>query len=320
MANIQLLIKGSSIFEPIVLDGITWETERKGSPGKLVFTCVKDQVISFPHGAKVQLKVDGKGVFMGFVFSKSRDRQQHIEVTCYDQLRYFKNKETYYLTNKTASQMLRAICSDFNLSTGTIVDSGYVAPKIAKDNCTLFDIMQEQIDRTVAYTNEMFCMYDDFGKICFKNVKNMKSNIIIDPDTAQNYDYTSSIDDDTYNVIKFYRDNKDTGKREVFEVIDYTNVGQWGILRLTESIQDGENGQAKAEAYLKLKNRVTRALTVKGCFGDLSVRAGSSVYFNMNLGDKIIKNYLVCERVTHYFSENNHTMDLDLIGGNLFYE
>jgi hypothetical protein len=320
VAKIELLIKGSkNTFEPVILDGITWETERKGSPSKLTFTCIKDGVLAFEHGNQVQLKVDGKGVFMGFVFEKTRDKEQHIEVTCYDQLRYFKNKETYFLTNKTASQMLKAICSDFNLKTGFIADTSYVAPKIAKDDSTLFDIMQEQIDRTVAYTNKLFCLYDDFGKITLKNVEDMKTNVVVDVNNTENFEYTSSIDSDTYNVIKLYRDNEDTGKREVYEVRDYNNVGNWGILKLTESLQEGENGKAKAEAYLKLKNRVTRTLKINGCFGDLSVRAGSSVYFTMNLGDKIIKNYLVCERVTHYFNENNHTMDLELIGGNLFY-
>lgn len=320
MAKIELLIKGSkNTFEPVILDGITWETERKGSPSKLTFTCIKDNILAFEHGNQVQLKVNGKGVFMGFVFEKTRDKEQHIEVTCYDQLRYFKNKETYFLTNKTASQMLKAICSDFNLTLGEVADSGYVAPKIAKDDSTLFDIMQEQIDRTVAYTNKLFCLYDDFGKITLKNVEDMKTNVVVDVNNTENFEYTSSIDSDTYNVIKLYRDNEDTGKREVYEVRDYNNVGNWGILKLTESIQEGENGKAKAEAYLKLKNRVTRTLKINGCFGDLSVRAGSSVYFTMNLGDKIIKNYLVCERVTHYFNENNHTMDLELIGGNLFY-
>lgn len=320
MAKIELLIKGSkNTFEPVILDGITWETERKGSPSKLTFTCVKDSILAFEHGNQVQLKVDGKGVFMGFVFEKTRDKEQHIEVTCYDQLRYFKNKETYFLTNKTASQMLKAICSDFNLTLGEVAETGYVAPKIAKDDSTLFDIIQEQLDRAVAYTNKLFCLYDDFGKITLKNVEDMKTNVVVDVNNTENFEYTSSIDSDTYNVIKLYRDNEETGKREVYEVRDYNNVGNWGILKLTESIQEGENGQAKAEAYLKLKNRVTRTLKINGCFGDLSVRAGSSVYFTMNLGDKIIKNYLVCERVTHNFSENNHTMDLELIGGNLFY-
>lgn len=316
--NVQILIKGKNVFEPIVLDGVTWSTERKGAPGRLEFTCVKDQVLSFEHGNQVQMKVDGVPVFMGFVFEKNRDRDQHIKVVAYDQLRYFKNKETYYLTNKKASDMLKMICSDFNIKTGTIEDTGFIVPKIAQDNKTLFDIILHTLDVTAAYTQKTFCLYDNFGKLELRNVENMKSNILIDADTCQNFEYNTNIDGDTYNHIKFYRDHKN-GKRDVYEAKDYNNIGNWGLLKYSEAIQEGENGKAKADAYLKLKNRVTRSLTCRGCFGDLSVRGGSSIMFSMNLGDKKITNFLVCERVTHSFKENNHTMDLDLKGNNLIW-
>lgn len=317
--KIQLLIAANSVFEPVVLDGVTWATERKGAPGKLEFTVVKDEFIAFEHGNRVQLKVDGKPVFMGFIFEKNRDKNQQIHVVAYDQLRYLKNKETYYTTNKKASDMLRMIAQDFNLKTGTIEDTGYTVPLIAQDNNTLFDIMQHMLDLTVINNKKSFCLFDNFGKLELRNIENMKSDIIIDPGTAQDYDYGTNIDTDTYNHIKLYRDNNKTGKRDVYEVRDNNNIGNWGVLKLSESLQEGENGQAKAEAYLKLKNRVSRSLSVRGCFGDLSVRAGASVYFSMNLGDKIINNYLVCERVTHFFSANNHIMDIDLIGNNLIW-
>ena len=109
--DIQLLIQGQGgkVYQPIVEDGITWETNRKGAPSILDFTVIKDGLISFPEGAKVQLKVDGKGIFSGFVFQKSRDKEQRIKVTAYDQLRYFKNKTTLRYTAKTASELLRMI-------------------------------------------------------------------------------------------------------------------------------------------------------------------------------------------------------------------
>ena len=44
----QLLIQnGNTVYEPVVQDGITWTTERKGAAGKLEFKIIKDEIINF---------------------------------------------------------------------------------------------------------------------------------------------------------------------------------------------------------------------------------------------------------------------------------
>ena len=43
MVKAQILIENEGIvYEPAILDGIQWSTDRKGSPGKLTFTAVND--------------------------------------------------------------------------------------------------------------------------------------------------------------------------------------------------------------------------------------------------------------------------------------
>ena len=107
------IIKGEDIYFPSVLDGITWETERKGSPGILKFTVVNAQNPEFEEGNIVRLVMNSTPVFFGYVFKKKRDKQHQIEVTAYDQLRYFKNKETYVYKNKTADQVIQMMAADF---------------------------------------------------------------------------------------------------------------------------------------------------------------------------------------------------------------
>ena len=67
-------------------------------------------------------------MFYGFVFTKSRSGRTPnvIEVTAYDQLRYFKNKDTYVYSNKKASDVIKMIAEDFGLSVGALEDTGYV--------------------------------------------------------------------------------------------------------------------------------------------------------------------------------------------------
>ena len=313
--NIELLIQGSKLFQPIVEEGIQWTTERSGSPSTLKFTVVKDNNISFSEGDAVRMKVDGQNVFYGFVFSKKRNKEQNIEVTAYDQLRYLKNKDTYVYENKTASQVIQMIADDFNLNLGKIESTGYVIPSRVEDNTSLFDIIQNALDLELQNKKELFCLYDNFGSLTLQNIASMKLDLLINDESAEDFDYTSSIDQNTYNKIKLTYDNDKTGEREVYIAQDSSKQNQWGILQYFETLQKGENGKAKADALLQLYNKKTRNLKVNNCIGDVRCRAGFMPVVQLNLGDIVTSNYMIVEKATHTFKNDQHLMSLVLRGG-----
>ena len=314
--NVELLIQhNSKLYQPIVEEGIQWTTERAGSPSTLKFTVIKDDVIAFQEGDPVRLKVDGKNVFYGFIFTKKRNKDHHIEVTVYDQLRYLKNKDTYVYENKTASQVIKMIANDFGLNLGTIESTKYKIASRVEDNQSLFDIIQNALDLELQNKKEMFCLFDDFGKLTLKNISSMKLDLLIDEDTAEDFDYTSTIDEQTYNKIKLTYDNEETGEREVYIAKSSANINSWGLLQYYEKLQKGENGKAKADALLQLYNKKTRNLKVNDCFGDVRCRAGTMVPVQLYLGDMSVSSYLLVEKATHTFSNNQHLMSLNLRGG-----
>lgn len=312
----ELLIQhGKTVYQPLVTGDIQWQTKRTGTPGTLTFKVIKDNILDFTEGDPVRLKVDGKNVFYGFVFKKKRDKQGIIDVTAYDQLRYLKNKDTYVYSNKTASEVVKMVANDFGLKCGAIEDTKYKIASRVEDSQTLFDIIQNSMDLTLQNTKEMYVLYDDFGKIALRNIGNMKLNILLDSETGENFEYTSSIDGETYNRIKLVYENKDAGKREIYIAQDSSNINQWGVLQFFEKIDEKTNGKAKADALLKLYNEKTRNLSVKDAFGDTRVRAGSLVAVSLSLGDIVLNSFLLVEDVKHKFSESTHTMDLTLRGG-----
>ena len=65
---------------------VNYTTNRTGSPGTLKFTIIASGGISFVEGDTVRFSVDGQTVFLGWVFTKNRDRHAVIDVVCYDQL------------------------------------------------------------------------------------------------------------------------------------------------------------------------------------------------------------------------------------------
>lgn len=314
--KIELLIDNNGkLYQPIVEEGIQWTTERAGSPSTLKFTVVKDQDISFDEGDAVRMRVDDKDVFFGFVFKKKRNKEHHIEVTAYDQLRYLKNKDTYVYENKTASQVIQMIANDFKMNLGSVEPTKYLITSRVEDNQSLFDIIQNALDLELQHNGEMYCLYDKFGSLTLQNIASMKLDILINAETAEDFDYTSSIDDQTYNRIKLTYDNDKTGEREVYIAKHSGNENQWGVLQYFEKLQKGENGKAKADALLKLYNKKTRNLKVNNCFGDVRCRAGTMVIVQLSLGDINVSNYLLVEKASHTFKNEQHLMSLNLRGG-----
>jgi hypothetical protein len=305
---------------PAVEDGVTLEQSRRGAPSKLTFSVVKevngtaDSALDFQEGNLVIFEHDGIGLFVGYVFTKSRNKNGLISVTCYDQLRYLKNKDTYAFDGKTASEMLRMIADDYFLNLGTVDDTGYVLPPRIEDNTTLLDMLTSALDDTLTARKKLYVLYDNCSVLNLRDIAALKTDYLLNASSAEDFNYSSSIDKNTYNRVKLTYDNEDTGKREVYIAQDSRNINAWGVLQKYEELKSG-GGQAKADALLSLYNRVSHNLSVSSAFGDISVRGGSAVAVRLNLGDTEVSNYMIADKVTHRFKDGIHTMDLNLIGG-----
>ncbi|EGT4205728.1 cell wall hydrolase [Clostridioides difficile] len=307
-------------YEPTVLDGITWEIERRGTPSKLEFTIVMDDILQFCEGNSVRLYYKGIGIFYGYIFQKKRDKENHIKIVAYDQLRYFKNKDTYVYSNKTASELVKMLAKDFNLKYNVIEDTKYKISRI-EENKTLFDMILTALDDTLREKKEMYTLYDDFGRITLKNVASMKLDTVMNNDVIEDFDYNSSIDSDTYTKIKLVRDNEETGKRDVYIAQDSTHMRSWGILQMFDTVDKNMSEaeiKQKCDILLKLYNKKTKSLSLKNVLGDIRVRAGCLVPVFLDLGDIDLQNYMLVEKVKHTFENNSHFMDLTLVDGDEF--
>lgn len=313
--ELELFInREGTLYFPAVVESVTLDLERRDAPGKLTFQVVDDGKLKAEEGNPVMVRVDGKDFFYGFLFTMRRDKDQLIQMTAYDQLRYLKNKDTYVYENKKASEVVQMLAADFNLQTGEIADTGFIIPSRVEDGKTLFDIINSALDLTLDHTGRLFVLYDDCGRITLKDIADMKTNLLIDGETAQNFDYSTSIDSGTYNKIKLLYENQDTGKRDIYLTMHQENMNKWGVLQFHEKIQSPESGQKIADTLLTLYNRVTKTLSIKDAFGDTRVRAGSSLPVMLDLGGEKISNYMVAEKVRHKFENSLHTMDLTLRG------
>ena len=307
---------GGKLFAPVVESTITLDWERSGVPGKLSFDVVCDGKTRIAEGDPVAFKVSGKPMFYGFIFGRKYGKGETAQVTAYDQLRYLKNKDTYIYANKTAAELLRIIARDFRLQLGTVENTGYKIPRRVESDVALVDIIQNALDETLTNRKQMYVLYDDYGKLCLRNIAGMRQNLLIDSESGESLSYGVDIDHATYNRIKLAVEDEEKGKREVYIAQDGANINKWGVLQYFEKIQGGVNAQAKANALLSLHNHSARSLSINGVFGHTGVRGGSLVAVSLRLEDGLqVNHYMVVERVKHCFNGGTHTMDLALRGG-----
>ena len=317
MAAITLTIsspRGEIIYPPVA-EGVQLSSSRRGSPAVLKFTVLKDQAMAdlggFAEGALAQLFADGKPLFQGYIFSKRRDKEGAIECTAYDQIRYLKNKDVLRYKNMPASEVVKLIAADNNLQIGEIAPTGYIIPWRSEFNVTLLDMIETALDLELTNKGQMFVLYDNCGRLTLKNIAQMRVDILINAAAAENFDYTSSIDEQTYNQIKLASEDR----QKKYEATDEEHIKLWGKLQYFDTLKEGENGQAKADALLKLYNSKTRRLKINRALGDVRVRAGCLVGVALDLGDIVANTLMLVEKVTHTFKESEHLMDLTLRGG-----
>ena len=206
------------------------------------------------------------------------------------------------------------VADDFQLNLGSLEGTGHKIASRVEDNQTLFDIIQNALDETLKATGKMYVLFDDAGKLTLKALGSMKLGMVIDDETAGDYDYKSSIASQTYDKIKLSYENKDTGKREIYIAQDGSHINQWGVLQYYEKIDSTANAKAMADALLDLYNTKTRTLKLQDVLGDVRVRAGTLLVVTLGLGDINLSNYLMVEQVKHTFKESVHLMDLKMRG------
>lgn len=299
------------------VQSVTYTTNRTGEPGKLEFTINKAGGISFFEGDVVRFSVDGTLIFYGWIFTKSKDRWDVIDVTCYDRMRYLKASASYAFYDQTAGEIIRQIAQDFQIDVSELEDTGYKIPSLVEEEQTCLDIIEEAVQQTLLNTGKVYIFFDDGNGLSLKEAGNMISDVVIgDKSLLTDYTYKTDIDEQTYNSVKLARPNEETGRADVFVAQDSENIAKWGLLQLYQTV-DGDLNDAQikeqAESTLEYYNQRQRTLSVES-LGVVGLRAGQMILMKVEaLGDISLDQFVLLEKVTHTFENNSHTMDFDTL-------
>lgn len=301
-------------------------TSRFDSPAKLTFTVLEKSGISIPEGSSVELAVDGVKMFKGYVFTASQNRDREVEYTAYDQLRYLKANASYVFEAMTLPQIIQQIAADFNLTYGTLVDTGYAFPCLIKENTSCLDIIFGALSETIYMTGKIYVFYDNAGALTLVEAKDMYSSTLIgDKSLATDFTYKRDIDSDTYNRIKLVRPNSETGRADTYIAEDTETQAKWGLLQYYDQVDENLNAaqiEQMCMQYLQYYNRVVQSLTIDA-LGVPGLRAGMIVPVRISAVDSLsVSRLMLTEKVTHKFDGDDHTMSIEVknfdnLGGDL---
>lgn len=167
--------------------------------------------------------------------------------------------------------------------------------------------------------------YDVTGKLCpepmsktFSGVDKTSAWKAFKAKVSANLSGYSGATSSTSDVSYESSSSTGSGVREFTIAQDGDNISRWGVLQKTAKLSDGENAKTKAETLLKSYDTVQRNLTINNAFGNIAVRAGVHVPVILNIGDKIVSQFMLVESAEHTFSAGHHSMTLKLRGGDDF--
>lgn len=298
------------------ITNVEYITNRNGQPSRFRFTVLKTGLANFHEGDRVTFSYNNQVLFVGTVFNKTRRRSGEIAVVCYDQLRYLKKNGRYIFEGVKASDILRQICEEYGIQLGTVEDTEYAIPTFIKEDKECLDIINQAIELTSVANNKRYVLYDDAGKICLRDIANLKLNVVLgDKSYVYDFEYTTDIDKDTYNQIKLTRPNESTGNLDTYIYYDSGTIARWGLLEYYEEVDEQLNEaqiDEKAKLYLSYFNRVTRQLKMDS-IGIPGIRAGQMLPVIIpEIGDISISNFVTIDTCTHRFTQNDHSMSLSM--------
>lgn len=307
------------------------KTVLKENCGQLTCKLIhKDCQKLFHPGDRVRLYLDGRCWFCGFIFIRDFQSSTSMTITAFDFLRYFKVPLIYgknqLIDDATkqglvASDIFRKICQDLAIPFDVITNSTIPVTPQNYTQKTAFNILDFAITETLinsAQDNRQYFTYfhetffeEDYnkemseqevfktgGSVNWYLRNSLTVDGVIDDEMVYNYKFKESIDDQTYNEIVVYKDQKTylsktgktlkTGKKTGTQIKRVANDNEkkalWGYLPYYHRAPDGYSEaqmQQIADELKNIYNRPTHSLSVS-CYGMIGMRAGYLVPVALN--------------------------------------
>ncbi|ASN68104.1 putative hydrolase [uncultured Caudovirales phage] len=319
MSKLRVLTYANGIMSH--LDGRVESVTVSGDIGTCFRTCdvslinaynLRDRALNFSLGKELRVYFEGREVFRGVLFTQGITTDGKQTLKAYDHNVYLvKNADTVVYKNKSASTILKDLCSKYGVRIGSIDDTKYVIKSHVVRGKSLFDIVTIALTTTYKATGRKYRLTNTGGKLNLVNVKEAKRLTIVE--NGRNIisaSYSESIEDVRTAVKLTGGDEK---KPITARADDTKSKAKYGVMQHYEHMSDVKksgNLSSLAKQMLKELSQPKREFDVEA-LGDNDVISGMSIAVKESMTGIQGVFYVVSD--THTFNaDNTHTMSLKL--------
>ncbi|MCG5252629.1 XkdQ/YqbQ family protein [Brevibacillus agri] len=310
---IEVLYDGT----PLLVESADWSGDVTQAARKLDVSLVntadgRAQAMRIEHGKELRLLYDGRELFRGVVFAHRIDDRGMMTVTAYDENTYLtRNYDTRKFTKMTASAIVRRLCNDFGIATGTIADTGYVIPKLVLRDKSIWDMMTIALTYSRKQTGRRFFIYSREGRLHLSERKEAVVRWVLENGrNITSASYSQSIEDLRTQVKVI---GGDPEKKPIIATVKSDALIQrFGIMQHLENVDpDMTRSQVEQRAKQLLKDLGTIDDDAQiEALGNPDVTAGTAVYVRESMTGITGGFYVSTDN--HTFRGGIHTMSLTL--------
>lgn len=300
------------------IDGVTWSGDYQQVARTLAIgilfptTDMNFERVNIEVGDKIRLYEYDLELFRGIVWSKNMDSSsQFIKVTCYDDLIYMtKSQIAKVYTAVTPENVTKQLCSEFNITAGSLATTGYSRNYVALAQ-TPYDVIQASYTYASKQNGKKYMPRMMNGKLHVIEKGTSQANVILDPRyNLQNIKYDQNLDKMINSVIVYKNDDGSTVLTETKQ--DWIN--KYGKLQKAISYEEEKDNRELAQKEISDLERKAEAKA----FGHPGCIAGNIVYVRDDHTGLIGKFYIDADN--HTWNQGIHSMTLTLNFENLMDE
>lgn len=257
-----------------ILDGLVKDVQISGDLAKECRTCEislintedgRKKVIAFQPGKEVRVLAGKDELFRGVIFNAGISDSGDQTLTIYDYNVYLsKSKDSIKFVNKTASAIIKQLCSKFGIKTGTIHDTKYVIPKLILRDKTIYEMVVIALTETRKKTGDRYFIRNKAGALELIEVKSQTKFLYVEAGrNLLSASFSESIEDRKTQV-------KMTGGDEEKPVTALAKSAsassKYGILQHYEhnnDVKDAAKLQEVADGLLKELNKTQQEFSIE---------------------------------------------------------
>ncbi len=304
---IKVIHKGKDISQ--ITGDISWS----GSIGEVARTMEFDLVASSTDvlvpkvfiklGDLIQLFIDNKKVFEGYVFFKEKSTDSStMKVTVYDKLIYLtKSKEVYNFKNVYPAWITKRVCNNYGIKFGSVESPGTRISRVFEGD-TLYDIIMTGYSIASKRNGKQYMMrLDNKDRVSIVEKGKNIANIVLDENNILKSTYSESIENMINRVRIIDGNNKRVG------LVDNKNwIKNYGLIQDIYKKEDGVNANNAAKNMLQ---GVEKDASIEA-LGQLDYITGNAVHIKEPHTGLIGVFYIDSD--IHTIKDGRHTVSLGL--------